>query len=81
MCLLIITVALAALQLDFITSLSGALTVLTNVGPALGDTIGPAGTFAPLPELAKWILSVGMLMGRLEILSVVIVLSPAFWRS
>lgn len=81
LCLLIITVALAALQLDFITSLSGALTVLTNVGPALGDTIGPAGTFAPLPELAKWILSVGMLMGRLEILSVVIVLSPAFWRS
>ncbi|NMT63612.1 TrkH family potassium uptake protein [Marinobacter orientalis] len=81
LCLLIITIALAALQLDFITSLSGALTVLTNVGPALGDTIGPAGTFAPLPEAAKWILSVGMLMGRLEILSVVIVLSPAFWRS
>ncbi len=79
--LLIITVSLAALQLDFITSLSGALTVLTNVGPALGGTIGPAGTFAPLPEAAKWILSVGMLMGRLEILSVVIVLSPAFWRS
>lgn len=81
LCLLIITVSLAALQLDFITSLSGALTVLTNVGPALGGTIGPAGTFAPLPEAAKWILSVGMLMGRLEILSVVIVLSPAFWRS
>ena len=81
LCLLIITIALAALQLDFITSLSGALTVLTNVGPALGGTIGPAGTFAPLPETAKWILSVGMLMGRLEILSVVIVLSPAFWRS
>jgi trk system potassium uptake protein TrkH len=43
--------------------------------------VGPAGTFAPLPEAAKWILAVGMLMGRLEILSVVIVLSPAFWRS
>ncbi|KPQ01568.1 MAG: trk system potassium uptake protein TrkH [Marinobacter sp. HL-58] len=81
LCLLLITIALAAMQLDFITSLSGALTVLTNVGPALGDTIGPAGTFAPLPEAAKWVLSVGMLMGRLEILSVVIVLSPAFWRS
>lgn len=79
--LLIITIILAALQLDFITSLSGALTVLTNVGPALGDTIGPAGNFSSLPEAAKWVLSVGMLMGRLEILSVVIVLSPAFWRS
>ncbi|MEX2473822.1 TrkH family potassium uptake protein [Marinobacter sp.] len=81
LCLLIITVALAALQLDFITSLSGALTALTNVGPGLGAVIGPAGTFQPLPDAAKWILAVGMLMGRLEILSVVIVLSPGFWRS
>ncbi|HLT14328.1 MAG TPA: TrkH family potassium uptake protein [Marinobacter sp.] len=80
LCLLIITVLLASLQLDFVTSLSGALTALTNVGPGLGDIIGPAGNFGPLPDAAKWILSVGMLMGRLEILSVVIVLSPAFWR-
>ncbi|WP_372965689.1 TrkH family potassium uptake protein [Marinobacter sp.] len=80
LCLLVITVLLASLQLDFITSLSGALTSLTNVGPGLGDIIGPAGTFGPLPDAAKWILSVGMLMGRLEILSVVIVLSPGFWR-
>ena len=79
--LLLITLAMAALQLDFITSLTSALTVLTNVGPGLGALVGPAGNFAPLPETAKWILSVGMLMGRLEILSVVIVLSPAFWRS
>lgn len=81
LCLLVMTVALAALQLDFITSLSGALTALTNVGPGLGDTIGPAGNFGPLPDAAKWVLAVGMLMGRLEILSVVIVLAPAFWRS
>lgn len=79
--LLLITIALASMQLDFITSISSALTVLTNVGPGLGTTVGPAGTFASMPEAAKWILSVGMLMGRLEILSVVIVLSPAFWRS
>lgn len=79
--LLLITTAMAALQLDFITSLSSALTVLTNVGPALGPIAGPAGNFEPLPDAAKWILSVGMLMGRLEIISVVIVLSPAFWRS
>jgi trk system potassium uptake protein TrkH len=81
LCLLVLTVSLAALQLDFITSLSGALTALTNVGPGLGDIIGPAGNFAPLPDAAKWLLGVGMLMGRLEILSVVVVLSPAFWRS
>ncbi|KEF32428.1 Potassium uptake protein TrkH [Marinobacter nitratireducens] len=81
LCLLLITVALAAMQLDFVTALSGALTSLTNVGPGLGDIIGPAGNFGPLPDGAKWVLSVGMLMGRLEILSVVIVLSPAFWRS
>ncbi|WP_201257914.1 MULTISPECIES: TrkH family potassium uptake protein [Marinobacter] len=81
LCLLLITVALAAMQLDFVTALSGALTSLTNVGPGLGDIIGPAGNFGPLPDAAKWVLSVGMLMGRLEILSVVIVLSPAFWRS
>lgn len=81
LCLLLITIALAAMQLDFVTALSGALTSLTNVGPGLGDIIGPAGNFGPLPDAAKWVLSVGMLMGRLEILSVVIVLSPAFWRS
>ncbi len=80
LCLLIFTVALAAMQLDFVTALTGALTALTNVGPGLGEIIGPAGNFAPLPDAAKWVLSVGMLMGRLEILSVVIVLSPAFWR-
>ncbi|MBZ2168056.1 MULTISPECIES: TrkH family potassium uptake protein [Marinobacter] len=81
LCLLLITVALAAMQLDFVTALSGALSSLTNVGPGLGDIIGPAGNFGPLPDAAKWVLSVGMLMGRLEILSVIIVLSPTFWRS
>ncbi len=81
LCLAIITTILAAMQLDFVTALSGALTSLTNVGPGLGAIIGPAGNFSPLPDGAKWVLSVGMLMGRLEILSVVVVLSPAFWRS
>jgi trk system potassium uptake protein TrkH len=81
LCLLVITVALAAMELDFVTSISGALAALTNVGPGLGDIIGPAGNFGALPDGAKWILAVGMLMGRLEILSVVIVLSPAFWRA
>ncbi|MDC0664295.1 TrkH family potassium uptake protein [Marinobacter sp. SS21] len=81
LCFLGLTLVLAAMNLDFVTSLSGALSALTNVGPALGDIIGPAGNFATLPEQAKWALCVGMLLGRLEILSVVVVLSPGFWRS
>ncbi len=79
--LVVITAILAALELDFITALTGALAALTNVGPGLGNVIGPAGNFAALPDTAKWVLSAGMLMGRLEILSVIVVLSPAFWRS
>jgi trk system potassium uptake protein TrkH len=71
---------LAALGLDFITAASGAATALANVGPGLGDVIGPAGNFSTLPDAAKWLLSAGMLMGRLEFLTVLVVLNPAFWR-
>jgi trk system potassium uptake protein len=77
---LITILLLAATGLDFITALSGALTALTNVGPGLGDTIGPAGNFAPLPDTAKWILTAAMLMGRLEILAVLVIATPVFWR-
>ncbi|GHC60858.1 TrkH family potassium uptake protein [Limoniibacter endophyticus] len=74
------TVLLAATGLDLLTSITGALTALTNVGPGFGDIIGPAGNFAPLPDMAKWILALLMLLGRLEILVVLIMFSPAFWR-
>lgn len=74
------TVLLAATGLDFVTSMTGALTAMTNVGPGLGDVIGPAGNFAPLPDSAKWILSLAMLLGRMEILTVLVVLTPVFWR-
>jgi trk system potassium uptake protein TrkH len=77
---LITIVLLAATGLDFITAMSGALTALTNVGPGLGDTIGPAGNFAPLPDPAKWVLTGAMLMGRLEILAVLVIFTPVFWR-
>ncbi len=77
---LITTVLLAATGLDFITAMSGALTALTNVGPGLGPVIGPAGNFSSLPDIAKWILSVAMLMGRLEILAVLVIFTPVFWR-
>jgi trk system potassium uptake protein len=72
--------ALALCGLDFMTALSGAATALGNVGPGLGDIIGPVGTFAPLPDAAKWILSLTMLLGRLELVTVAVVLSRHFWR-
>lgn len=75
-----LALGLSALGLDLVTALSGAATAVTNVGPGLGDIIGPAGNFAPLPDAAKWLLCLGMLMGRLEILTVVVLLTPMFWR-
>ena len=74
------TVALAATGLDLVTAFSSAATAITNVGPALGTIAGPAGTFEPLPDTAKWILSVAMLLGRLELLTVLVMLDPDFWR-
>lgn len=76
----IITVLLGATGLDFITALTGALASLTNVGPGLGPVIGPIGTYAPLPDAAKWICMGAMLLGRLEILAVLVIFSPVFWR-
>lgn len=75
----IITVLLGATGLDFVTALTGALTSLTNVGPGLGPVIGPVGNFSTLPDAAKWICSAAMLLGRLEILAVLVIFSPAFW--
>ncbi|SHG12942.1 trk system potassium uptake protein TrkH [Vibrio gazogenes DSM 21264] len=79
--IIIIAAALSAMGLDSTTSISGAITAVSNVGPGMGDIIGPTGNFAPLPDMAKWILSFGMLMGRLEILTILVLFFPAFWRS
>lgn len=76
----VLAIGLSALGLDFLTALSGSATALANVGPGLGDIIGPAGNFSSLPDAAKWMLSTGMLMGRLEFLTVLVALSPMFWR-
>ena len=75
-----LTIALMALDLDFVTSISGAASSLSNVGPGLGHIIGPVGTFEPLPDAAKWLLSFGMLLGRLELFTVLVLLMPRFWR-
>jgi len=66
--------------LDFATATSGALTALANVGPGVGDIIGPAGNFSSLPDSAKWVLAFGMYVGRLEMLTVLVLLTPVFWR-
>ncbi|MBB4265255.1 TrkH family potassium uptake protein [Roseospira visakhapatnamensis] len=66
--------------LDHVTAISGAATAISNVGPGLGDVIGPAGNFSTLPDTAKWLLSAGMLLGRLELFTVLVLLMPRFWR-
>lgn len=71
---------LSLIGLDTTTALSGAATSLANVGPGLGEMIGPSGTFANLPDTAKWVLTGNMLIGRLEVLAVLVFLSPRFWR-
>lgn len=75
----VITLALSFFNLDAITALSAAATAVSNVGPGLGPIIGPAGNFSSLPDGAKWILSFAMLMGRLELFTVLVLLDPDFW--
>ncbi len=77
----LLTVALSYVGLDFITAMSGAATSISNVGPGLGPIIGPSGSFQPLPDSAKWILSAGMLLGRLELFTILVMLSPHFWKN
>ncbi len=75
------TVVLAAMGLDLVTALSSAATAVSNVGTGLGPIVGPAGTFAGLPSGAKWVLSFAMLLGRLELFTVLVLFRPEFWRS
>jgi len=74
------TIALGAMGLDLVTAVSAMATAISNVGPGLGDIIGPSGNFATLPDGAKWVLSAAMLLGRLEIFTVLVLLDPHFWR-
>ncbi len=75
----VITMALSLFDLDLVTAISAAATSVGNVGPGLGPVIGPAGNFAPLPDGAKWLLSFAMLVGRLELFTVLVLLDPDFW--
>ena len=77
----LLSVGLSMTGLDFITAVSGAATALANVGPGLGDIIGPSGNFGSLNETAKWLLIGAMLVGRLEIMAVLVLFTVKFWRS
>ena len=77
----IITALLSLTGLDFITSISGAATSISNVGPGLGSIIGPNGNFSSLPDVSKWILSIGMILGRLELFAILVLFLPSFWRN
>ncbi len=81
LCFAALAIGLSFIGLDFLTATSGAATAISNVGPGLGTTIGPSGNFATLPDSAKWLLSAGMLLGRLELFTVLVMLAPSFWRS
>lgn len=76
----VIAILLTLFGLDFVTSLTAASTAVTNVGPGLGNIIGPSGNFASLPDAAKAILCIGMLIGRLEIMTILILFTPSIWK-
>ena len=76
----ILTAILSLTGLDFITSISGAATSISNVGPGLGEIIGPNGNFSSLSNSSKWALSLGMILGRLELFAILVLFIPSFWR-
>ena len=76
----LITLLLSSTGLDFLTSVSAAATSISNVGPGLGEIIGPNGNFSELSIFSKWILCIGMILGRLELFAILILFLPSFWR-
>ncbi len=75
------TVVLSAMGLDLITSVSAAAQSVGNVGPGLGDIVGPSGSYATVPQAAKWVLCFAMLLGRLELFTVLVLFRREFWQS
>ncbi len=80
LCFVLLAIMLGMVGLDFITALSGAATSISNVGPGLGNLIGAEGNFATVPDAAKWVMAFGMLLGRLELFTVLVMLHPGFWQ-
>jgi trk system potassium uptake protein TrkH len=75
-----VTLILTAMGLDFLTSISSAASAIGNVGPGLGEIVGPVGNYSSLPAGAKWVLAAAMLLGRLELFTVLVLFRPEFWR-
>ena len=73
--------ALVFTGLDTLTALSGAAAALGNIGPGLGEIIGPSGNYSSISGAAKWILAATMLLGRLELLAVYTLFTIRFWRN
>ena len=80
LCFAAVAILLGLTGLDMITALSGAATSISNVGPGLGETIGPAGNFDSIPTASKWIMCAAMVVGRLELFTVLVMLTPGFWQ-
>ena len=78
---MLLAVLLSIDGLDFISAISGAATAISNVGPGLGDMIGPNGNFKEVSDTSKWLLSFGMLLGRLEMFAVLVLFFPSFWKN
>ena len=76
-----LAILLSITGLDFLSAISGAATSISNVGPGLGEMIGPNGNFKEVSDISKWLLSIGMLLGRLELFAVLVLLFPSFWRN
>ncbi len=74
------SISLSFFNLDFLTSFSAAASAISNVGPGIGSIIGPNGNYSSLNNGAKWILSITMLIGRLEIFTILVLISFAFWK-
>jgi len=78
---LLLAVLLSLSGLEPLDSLGAAATAISNVGPALSPELGPAGSFAGVSDVTKWLLTLGMLVGRLEVLMVLVLFTPRFWRA
>ena len=77
----IIALMLSLTGLDLLTAISGAASAISNVGPGLGEIIGPDGNYKNIPDISKWILAFGMLLGRLELFAILVLFFPSFWRN
>ena len=78
---MILSMLLSVTGLDFLSAISGAATAISNVGPGLGEMIGPNGNFKQVSDISKWLLAFGILLGRLELFAVLVLFFPSFWRN